>query len=70
MENVRTGRVSPSENNAALVLESSPPDRNTPTGTSLTFRSFTDVRSSASTRSAISSSEPDSIGTTSSHTSQ
>ena len=38
MENVRTGRVSPSEKSAALVLESMPPERKTPTGTSLTLR--------------------------------
>ena len=30
--------VSPSEKRAAFVLESMPPERNTPTGTSLTLR--------------------------------
>ena len=36
------------------MLESIPPDRKTPTGTSLTVRSATLVRNSASRRSAIS----------------
>ena len=38
MLNVLTGMPSPSEKSCAFVLESMPPDRNTPTGTSLTLR--------------------------------
>ena len=58
------------EKSAALVLESIPPERKTPTGTSLTVRSATLVRSSASRRSAISSSETPVSGVVWSRTSQ
>ena len=64
MLNVRTGMPSPSEKSRALVLESIPPDRNTPTGTSLTLRSRTAVRSSAMIRSAISPSVSPCSGST------
>src|SRR2546426_8565970 len=46
-----------SEKRAALVLESIPPDRKTPTGTSLTFRSLTAVRNSGCGRLAMRSEE-------------
>ncbi len=58
------------EKSAALVLESIPPDKKTPTGTSLTVRSATLVRNSDSRRSAISSSETPVSGVVWSRTSQ
>ena len=55
---------------AATLVESRPALSRTPTGTSLSLRRRTDVRSSASTRSAIASSGTSPSERAASHTSQ
>ena len=54
-ENVLTGRSASSAISATFRLESTPPDRNAPYGTSLIMRSPIDSRTSASRRSTYSS---------------
>ena len=57
-ENVLTGRSANSAISATLRLESTPPERNAPYGTSLIMRSPMDSRTSASNRSTYSSGTP------------
>jgi len=53
MQNVLTFPLLPSENNAAFVDESIPPDKNTPTGTSASFLNLTAFLSSEMIASEI-----------------